>query len=750
MKTIRLSAILFGLIFSTLYLASTATADDRGLTGIEPMPAYEPVLVQPAVEGTGVRLETPPPDFYQSPWMKYTDDWILIASDEITVPIPEGFQLSVYFDPGSEYLTFVDPTIPLSEAQQAAVDRAPAWLRDDLYDNFRRFDYSFAADLVANEVLNAPDPYVDEVAFQAAHIAPDVLGYYTYMQLLLENAQGVYTADSALDYIEIIDYGDSNDDDYWSTALYRIVEEGGDTIQVEVDREIYYWYVVHPKLSDEMPTYINPETGNPADPPVGVFWRDYFWTHADSGYPLLSEQFEGCDFLWAHETNFSGPDNGAVEVVSTWITDVMNWGAGSERPIQPVRIYALHCGNCGEYSDITAAAGRTALIPTVCTTNYCEDHTWNEFWDRDWISWEPVNNMVNSPLTYENIWGKVLSGVFNWRGDGYVWDVTERYSEGISILNVTVYDSVGKPADGEAVTIKSNALWGGFYYVTWGITNSQGMVSFTLGDEQTFYAKVTGPLGSYPYSGGVVLVIDLSAAGTTYEWECSMYEYPPDLDIALAPPYPDPLDDYLMEIDYQCEYETVYGTYFTYNEFMEKMTTGVTDFFIANEENYFAYNLFQPAEGFSILDNTLEGSVSFVLPTAEPWYAVFSSRELSINRPRMNVAVDIYRNSSIGIEGAAEGSLPQSFSLGTPCPNPFNSETLVSFAIPKNANVKLAVHNLLGREVAVLTEGYYTAGEYNIRWSGMSDDGSSCASGIYLVRMIADGRDFSRKVCLLK
>ena len=648
MKYLKLITVLIIAVFFVLNSPSTASADDRGLTGIDPTVSFEHVLTIPAVEGECPAVEKAMRGFYLSPWMDNTDEWELIASDSITIAIPEGLNFAVFFDPTTEDFGFIDPTVVLTATQMEAIERAPAWLRADLFDNFRRFDYTFTANLVANEILNAPDPYVDEVAFQAAHIAPDVLEFYTYVQLLLENAQGVYSVDSALNYVEIIDYGDSNDDDYWSTTRYTIIEESGDTVQVEIDRETYYWYVVHPKLSDELPTYIDPSTGLSADPPVGVFWRDYLWNYADPGYPLFSEQFEGCDFLWAHLTNTAGPANGAIGVVNDWINDVMNFGAGIERPIQPVRIYMLHRGNCGEFSDITAAAGRIALIPTICTTNYCEDHTWNEFWDREWIAWEPVNTYVNYPLVYEIGWGKVLSAVFNWRGDGYVWTVTDRYSEGVCTLNVTIYDSLGKPADGERITIQSNAQWGGYYYATWGVTNSAGEVSFVLGDDQNFYLRIDGPLGSYPSASGTVInVISGSVAGTNYLWDYSMSGCTPDFIVAEAPAYPNPDDDYMMEIDYLCEFETVYGTIFINNQFAKKMDTGILDFFIANEDNYNAHNAFDPAEGFSIMENTVSGDISFVLPTQDPWYGIFSSRELSINRPTVTAVVNIYRNTAL-------------------------------------------------------------------------------------------------------
>ncbi len=711
-----------------------------GVTGIEPQLEIGPVISSPAVVGSPGAFPAARKAEYTSPWFRGTDDWVLIASDSFSVFVPDCTHFAVAFDPQAETLSYVDPNPELSDIQQQAIARAPAWLRADLYDNFRRFLYSFVADFPAQEILNAPDPYVDEVAFECAHIAPGVLGSM-YYQLLLENVEDVYAADSALGFVDIVDYGDSNDDDYWSTVVYRMVEENGDTVEVEMDREYYYWYVVHPKISDEDPTYIVPETGQQGPPPYGVFWRDYLWNHADPGYPLLSEQWADCEFLWDR----TGNSTDAIDVLNTWINDVMSFGAGSERPIQPVRIYVLHCGNCGEFSDITAAAARTCLVPTVGTMNICEDHTWNEFWVGDeWIHWEPVNYYVNNPLVYENGWGKTLSAVYNYRGDGYVWDVTERYSEGTCTLNVTVYDSLGRPADGQKITIESEALWGGTYAAIWGVTDSQGEVSFVLGDEQNFYLRIDGPLGSYP-AFGTVSVITGSVAGETYLWEHTMEAHQPEHQLTEAPDPPNPLDDYRMDIAYSVEYETAYATFLNNNEFSLKLDTGVTDIFIADETNYLAYASFQPAEGYGIEYDVQGGSLNFVLPTADPYYAVFSSRELCKNSVRLNLVVNVYRNGAPGVTPEAGENVPADFALKSPHPNPFNEQTVIPYIVARGGDVEISVYDLLGRRVALLTDGYHQPGRYRAVWTA-----SGKTSGLYLLVMEAGGERFSRKLCYLR
>lgn len=204
-----------------------------------------------------------------------------------------------------------------------------------------------------------------------------------------------------------------------------------------------------------------------------------------------------------------------------------------------------------------------------------------------------------------------------------------------------------------------------------------------------------------------------------------------------------------MEVNYQCEYETAYGTYFNNNEFSEKMDTGITDVFVANDSNYSAYCSLEPAQGSGIVDNSPSGAISFVLPTQDLWYGVFSSRELSKNCPRIHLTIDVFRTTTSVPGGPVAGSLPETYWLGAPYPNPFNSEMIISFAIPVADRVRISVCNLLGQEVAILTDDDYGPGEHSVRWVSESQRRNALASGIYLVRMSAGNAQRTQKVCLL-
>jgi hypothetical protein len=78
---------------------------------------------------------------------------------------------------------------------------------------------------------------------------------------------------------------------------------------------------------------------------------------------------------------------------------------------------------------------------------------------------------------------------------------------------------------------------------------------------------------------------------------------------------------------------------------------------------------------------------------------------------------------------AKQDSSLQSFDLGSNFPNPFNPSTSLQYQMPCNANVRLAIFDVLGREIAELVNGNQPAGHYTVRW-----DASAAATGIYYAR----------------
>lgn len=83
-------------------------------------------------------------------------------------------------------------------------------------------------------------------------------------------------------------------------------------------------------------------------------------------------------------------------------------------------------------------------------------------------------------------------------------------------------------------------------------------------------------------------------------------------------------------------------------------------------------------------------------------------------------------------------------------PNPFNPSTTIVFALDRPADVRLAVHDLRGRLVAMLIQDWQTSGRHQVIWNGGDLQGSPVASGVYLIRLQAGSVQDSRRILLLK
>ncbi|MCC6864939.1 MAG: choice-of-anchor D domain-containing protein [Ignavibacteria bacterium] len=98
----------------------------------------------------------------------------------------------------------------------------------------------------------------------------------------------------------------------------------------------------------------------------------------------------------------------------------------------------------------------------------------------------------------------------------------------------------------------------------------------------------------------------------------------------------------------------------------------------------------------------------------------------------------------IGITNT-NNSIPEKFALHQNYPNPFNPETNIKFELPRVSNVKLAVYDILGREVSLLINNKMDAGIYNATWSA-----EPFSSGVYFYRLTADGFTDVKKMIVVK
>lgn len=131
--------------------------------------------------------------------------------------------------------------------------------------------------------------------------------------------------------------------------------------------------------------------------------------------------------------------------------------------------------------------------------------------------------------------------------------------------------------------------------------------------------------------------------------------------------------------------------------------------------------------------------VTFTPTNAEPVSSTLTIRSTDETPPRIVMIAN--GGQSVGFDDCA----PVSFDLGEAYPNPFNSTTVIPFALGSASEVRLAVYDLAGRAIATLVEGRLEAGAYSA-----SFDAGDLSTGIYMYRLDAGAFSSIRKVIVVK
>ena len=98
-----------------------------------------------------------------------------------------------------------------------------------------------------------------------------------------------------------------------------------------------------------------------------------------------------------------------------------------------------------------------------------------------------------------------------------------------------------------------------------------------------------------------------------------------------------------------------------------------------------------------------------------------------------------------GVVSTESDELPTEAMLWGNYPNPFNPETTIRYALPQTGDVRLAVYDLMGHEVAVLVDGSQSAGNHTVRFGA-----DNLPSGLYVYRLQAQGKTIVRTMMLVK
>ncbi len=350
----------------------------------------------------------------------------------------------------------------------------------------------------ARLLQKTPDPLLDEVAFSLAHTPPEILRVLARLHqedLFLENARGVYRADTLLDYATLIDLANGR-----TTIVYA----EGDTLPPD----LYGWYVVHPRILFEVPYRVDASFWERR-------WQEYGmdrleWLQHQEDVYAHPEQGDFWRTLFQHDSTYGQTALDAVAPARTLHEAVrrlylfQGWNTGGcmtfgyrTQDLQPVVIYRKAYGSCGEQSILFTALARTALIPTYVAIDMGEDHQWNEFWCGGTWHHLDVNSDtvkgIDHPAT--SVMKKTITAVVGWRPDDSLFVITGRYVDTASV-DFQVLDTLGTPVPGALVVLRSH--WNHRdMRALWGYTDTRGLLHLPVGYQPPLgnAVEVLSPVG---------------------------------------------------------------------------------------------------------------------------------------------------------------------------------------------------------------------------------------------------------------
>jgi hypothetical protein len=89
--------------------------------------------------------------------------------------------------------------------------------------------------------------------------------------------------------------------------------------------------------------------------------------------------------------------------------------------------------------------------------------------------------------------------------------------------------------------------------------------------------------------------------------------------------------------------------------------------------------------------------------------------------------------------------VPGRFALRRSVPNPAREQATITFSVPTQARVEVALFDVLGRRVRTLTDAERTPGQHDVRL-----DVQSLSSGTYFYRLSADGFSQTRRLQVVR
>ena len=136
-----------------------------------------------------------------------------------------------------------------------------------------------------------------------------------------------------------------------------------------------------------------------------------------------------------------------------------------------------------------------------------------------------------------------------------------------------------------------------------------------------------------------------------------------------------------------------------------------------------------------------DGSSAYPFIIGPSYYGVIEVENLGAGRATINEPTTEYWPTS----NVDKKLIPTKIILHQNYPNPFNPSTTIRFSIPTKEKILIRVIDLMGREVEILTNKIFEAGNHEIKFSPKSE-----TSRIYFAQLTSGGKTFTTKMVFIK
>jgi len=142
------------------------------------------------------------------------------------------------------------------------------------------------------------------------------------------------------------------------------------------------------------------------------------------------------------------------------------------------------------------------------------------------------------------------------------------------------------------------------------------------------------------------------------------------------------------------------------------------------------------------VESNVEGST-----TTETQSYRYTAEDLPVGTHQFRLKqVDLDGSLSIHGQISVDIQMQEALKLTALAPNPVSSTATLSFGVKEKGQATVAVYDMLGRKTAVLFEGSPTSGES----TRLRLDASDLPSGLYIIRLRADGKTQAQRMTVVR